>query len=96
MYENSKLGDIIPKEVVVQAEVKDYQGIPNLDRIPDFFSFIKPSSNERNLAVIEFKITSRKGKILKDFEKLTALKRELRYRYLIEVIIGDEKYLNNC
>ncbi len=60
MYENGELKDIIPEEVVVQAEVnKHYQGIPNLKRIPDFLLH-KPSSME-NLAVIEFKVVLREN-----------------------------------
>ena len=99
MYENRELSNIVPEEVVIQAEVnKCYQGIPNLDRIPDFLLH-KPNSMEKNLAVIEFKVASRKdvkSEIIKDFEKLTAFQRELGYKYLIEVIIGNEKFLNNC
>jgi len=47
------------------------------------------------LVVISFFQQSKK-QIIKDFEKLTAFKRELEYKYLFEVIIGDEESLNNC
>jgi len=41
-------------------------------------------------------MASRKSEIPKDFEKLTAFKKILKYKYLLEVIIGDEESLNNC
>jgi len=90
MYESQELDDIIPEGVVVQAEVhKGYQGIPNLNRMPDFLLH-KPSSVNRNFAVIEFKLASYKDRLKDDFEKLAAFKEILGYTYLIEVIIGHD------
>jgi len=98
MYESEdqKLSSIIPEDVIVQAEVhKGYQEIPNLSRMPDFLLH-KPNSVERSFAVIEFKLASRKNELKDDFDKLIAFKDILGYKYLIEVIIGDERSLNEC
>ncbi len=96
MYESkNQLSSIIPEDVIVQAEVhKGYQEIPNLNRMPDFLLH-KPSSNN-NFAVIEFKLASRKNELKDDFDKLVAFRDILGYKYLIEIIIGDEHSLNEC
>jgi len=80
---------------VIQAEVdKRYQRITDLGKIPDFILHT-PNSNEKNLSVIEFKLASNYGKPLEDdLKKLVTFRRgELNYKYLVEVIIGNNENL---
>jgi hypothetical protein len=78
--------------LIIQAEVdKRYQHCFEDGKIPDFI--IHKANTKENLAVIEFKLASNSKKIDRDFEKLVLFKRELRYKHLIEVIIGDNPSL---
>ena len=51
---------------------------------------------EKNLTVIEFKLTSNQRDIEEDFKKLVEFKQRLGYKYLIQVIIGDSSSLENA
>lgn len=95
LWDNGSISRNFSENIVVQAEInKRYQEIPNLNRIPDFLLHV-PSSN-KNFAVIEFKLASNFREIKKDFKKLIGFKHRLNYKYLIEVIIGDEISLKNA
>jgi len=78
--------------LIIQAEVdKRYQHCFEDGKIPDFI--IHKVNTEENLAVIEFKLASNSKKIDRDFEKLVLFKRELHYKHLIEVVIGNNPSL---
>lgn len=82
---------------VVQAEVdKRYQHCFQIGKIPDFIIHIP--NKKRNLAVIEFKLTSNLDNINRDFNKLLEFKENpsLKYKNIIEVIIGDEVSLGEA
>ena len=92
LWDCGSIPEIVSEDVVIQAEVnKIYQEIPDLKKIPDFLLH-KPNTNE-NIAVIEFKIASNIAQIESDFKKLIEFKQRLKYKYLIEIIIGDENSL---
>lgn len=97
LWDSGSILTIVPTEVVIQAEVnKAYQRMPNLEKIPDFLLH-KPNSNDnKNFAVIEFKLASNIGGVKADIEKLVTFKCALGYSYLVEIIIGDENSLKNA
>jgi len=80
---------------VMQPEVnKGYQNY-SIKSIPDFIFHI-PDTND-NYVVIEFKLAKRKNQyIKKDIEKLIKFKTnvDLKYRYAIEVLIGNTKEID--
>lgn len=81
---------------IIQAEVdKRYQHCFKKGKIPDFI--IHVPNSQANLAVIEFKLATNlnKNKLKHDFEKLVEFKEhpDLKYSYIIEVIIGDKNSL---
>lgn len=79
---------------VIQAEVdKRYQHC--FGKIPDFIIHI-PDKTDKNLAVLEFKLTSNLDKIEDDFEKLVKFKKHLKYEHIIEVIIGSKASLKRA
>lgn len=81
---------------IIQAEVnKKYQHCFEKGKIPDFIIHVPNTS--RNLAVIEFKLTTNLSKIKSDFQKIIKFKkkRKLKYNYAIQVIIGDSKSLGS-
>ena len=51
---------------------------------------------EKNLTVIEFKLTSNQRDIEEDFKKLVEFKQKLGYKYLVQAIIGDSSSLENA
>ena len=78
-------------DCIIQAEVdKRYQHC--FGKIPDFIIHI-PDKTDKNLAVLEFKLTSNLGKIREDFDKLVKFKEHLKYEHIIEVVIGGESSL---
>ena len=82
---------------VIQAEVdKRYQHCFKNGKIPDFI--IHVPNTRQNLAVIEFKLASNLDSLEHDFEKLIQFKNneDLKYKYVIEVIIGNETSLRNA
>ena len=83
---------------IIQAEVdKRYQHCFRKGKIPDFIIHIP--NTDINLAVIEFKLASNlnKSNLEKDFKKLLEFKQEeLRYNYLVQVIIGDSSSLEDA
>lgn len=82
---------------IVQPEVdKEYQHYFERGRIPDFIIHIPSNTYEKNLAVIEFKLASNINKIKYDLDKLVRFKQKLYYKYLIEVVIGNEKSLKRA
>jgi hypothetical protein len=92
MWDNEDIREILSEKVIIQAEVnKNYQGIPDLRKIPDILLH-RPNTTE-NFAVIEFKLASNVAQIENDFKKLITFKRRLGYRYLIEILIGDKNSL---
>jgi hypothetical protein len=79
---------------IIQAEVdKRYQHCFREGKIPDFIIHIP--NIRQNLAVVEFKLTSNLDNITNDFNKLLEFKENpfLRYKNVIEVIIGDRASL---
>jgi len=83
-------------EPIIQAEVdKRYQNIFKKGKIPDFI--IHLPNSRRNLAVIEFKLATRKAEdIKKDIKKLVKFKtkEELNYNHSVEVILGTNQALD--
>ena len=83
-------------EPIIQAEVdKRYQHIFKKGKMPDFI--IHLPNSKRNLAVIEFKLATRKAEdIKKDIKKLVKFKtkEELNYDHGIEVILGTSQALD--
>lgn len=83
-------------EPIIQAEVnKRYQNIFKKGKIPDFI--IHLPNSKRNLAVIEFKLATRKAEdIKKDIKKLVKFKtkEELNYDHGVEVILGTNQDLD--
>ena len=74
---------------IIQAEVaKKYQRCFKNGKIPDFIIHVPNTSN--NFAVIEFKLATNLDKIKDDFDKLAEFKKELKYKFAFEVIIGNE------
>ncbi|MEM2941668.1 MAG: hypothetical protein QW304_09005 [Thermoproteota archaeon] len=82
-------GNVNLGEPIIQAEVdKRYQHLFKNGKIPDFIMHVPNTS--QNLAVIEFKLAPNLSEIEDDLEKLAEFKRnDLRYTYLIEVVIGN-------
>ncbi len=82
-------------EKIIQSEVdKSYQHCFKNGKIPDFI--IHLPNSKRNLAVIEFKLATRKAKDIKiDFNKLLKFKtkQELNYENGVEVILGTNQAL---
>ena len=80
-----------PRNCVIHAEVlKGYQHIKDINSMPDFL-FHDPAPGGRSIAVVEIKLASNpKKEILADFMKLARFRKELRYEYLIEILIGSE------
>ena len=78
----------LEEHVLIQAEVdKRYQDIKGLNKIPDFLVHAPSSSCSK--AVIEFKLANRDwGDIKDDFDKLLDFKEILKYKELVEVLIG--------
>lgn len=96
LWDSGSILGIVSADVVIQAEVnKTYQEIPYLKKIPDFLLHKPNVPYEKNFAVIEFKMASNIAEIEKDFKKLVAFKKILGYKYLIEIIIGNEKDKNS-
>lgn len=82
---------------IIQAEVdKRYQHYFKNGKIPDFI--IHVPNTQQNLAVIEFKLATNLNRLEHDFEKLIQFKNneDLKYTYVIEVIIGNETSLRNA
>ena len=82
---------------IIQAEVdKHYQHCFENGKIPDFI--IHVPNTHRNLAVIEFKMTTNLANLEGDFKKLVEFKRNgnLRYAHVIEVIIGNQDSLRSA
>jgi hypothetical protein len=81
----------------IQAEVnKTYQHCFENGKMPDFIIHIPDS--RRNLAVIEFKLATRKkDDIKKDIRKIVKFKTnsDLNYSYGIEVLLGAKQALEN-
>jgi hypothetical protein len=83
-------------DVVIQAEVdKGYQAIQNLDRIPDFLLH-RPNSDERNYAVIEFKLAAAWDQAEKDFQKFVSFRNRRGYVHFVEVLIGHTPELQKA
>ncbi len=80
----------------LQPEVnKTYQHYFRKGKIPDFILH-RPNKENQNFAIIEFKLANRnKRSIENDFKKLIEFKKELKYKNIIEVIIGDHITLKN-
>lgn len=75
---------------------KTYQNIFENGKIPDFI--IHTPNSKRNLAIIEFKLASRKkGDIREDFRKIVKFKKNslLEYSYGVEVLLGNKNTLEN-
>ena len=90
-------GDVDFGGPIIQAEVdKRYQHCFKNGKIPDFI--IHVPNTRQNLAVIEFKLASYFSRLEHDFEKLIQFKNneDLKYTYVIEVIIGNETSLRNA
>ncbi|MHA1284927.1 MAG: hypothetical protein ACTSVV_07025 [Promethearchaeota archaeon] len=83
---------------IIQGEVnKRYQHLFSNGYMPDFI--IHLPNTRKNLAVIELKLASRSiTDIEKDFKKIIEFKRhvDLKYKYGIEILIGDLKNLKLC
>ncbi len=84
---------------VLHAEVpKEYQRCfeKGKGKIPDFILHVPDHS--LNLAVLEFKLATNLGKIDHDFDKLLDFRKNdaLKYKNIIEVIIGDTKQLEKA
>ncbi|KKM69675.1 hypothetical protein LCGC14_1448360 [marine sediment metagenome] len=88
-------GDVDFGEPIIQAEVdKNYQHCFRNGKMPDFIIHL-PNFN-KNLAIIEFKLATRKKEDIKyDFKKIVKFKTypRLRYTYGIEVILGNKRSL---
>ncbi len=81
-------------DVVIQGEFdKGYQGIPNLDRIPDFLLH-SPNSDKRNFGVIEMKRAHSVQGIELDFDKFVSFRNQRNYQYFVEIVIGHTRELN--
>ncbi|MHA1384563.1 MAG: hypothetical protein ACTSR3_12475 [Candidatus Helarchaeota archaeon] len=79
----------------IQVQVnRAYQNISDLDRMPDFL--INEPDSDKNIAVIEFKMANRKDELKKDIKKLVLFRKKLNYSYLIEILIGNEKELEEA
>ena len=82
---------------IIQAEVdKRYQHCFEKGKMPDFI--IHTPNSKRNLAVIEFKLSTRaKEDIKDDFIKIVKFKTNplLKYSYGVEVLLGDKHSLEN-
>lgn len=82
---------------IIQAEVdKRYQHCFEKGKMPDFL--IHTPNSKRNLAVIEFKLATRKKEDIKDdFIKIVKFKTNplLKYSYGVEVLLGDKHSLEN-
>lgn len=88
-------GDVDFGGPVIQAEVdKRYQHCFTTGKIPDFITHI-PNARQ-NLAVIEFKVAANMENIEHDFQKLKEFRKNLKYRYIIEVVIGDNRSLESA
>lgn len=91
-------GDVDFGGPIIQAEVdKRYQHCFEKGKTPDFIIHV-PSNTNKNLAVIEFKLATNLSNIKGDFEKLVEFRKtpELKYEYLIEVIIGNSISLESA
>ena len=99
LWDSGCIIGLFSEDIVIQAEVdKRYQGIPNLNKIPDFLLH-KPNT-DKNFAVIEFKLAfyenTFNSDIKEDFKKLATFKQKLDYDYLIEVVIGQGTQLKTA
>jgi hypothetical protein len=96
-------------DTVIQAEVnKFYQNIPGLKKAPDFLVHkVGKLEGQYQVGVVEFKLADnvsscvvvRRKKYTEaqyDFEKLIVFRTILRYRYAIEVILGDTATLRKA
>src|SRR5882724_996059 len=83
-------------DCVIQAEVfKHYQEIRELAKMPDLLIHL-PDSTERNLAVVEIKLASNRQKnLISDLNKLAMFQRILKYKTLVEVIIGAHNEIDD-
>jgi len=82
---------------IIQAEVdKRYQHCFKNGKIPDFILHVP--NTPQNLAVIEFKLATNLSGIKYDLGKLIEFKKnaDLKYTYVIEVIIGNRASLRNA
>lgn len=90
-------GNIDFGEPIIQAEIdKNYQHLFENGKMPDFIIHLQNSN--KNLAIIEFKLSSRVKKDIKDdFIKIVKFKTysRLKYDFGIEVIIGNKQALEN-
>ena len=68
---------------------KKLQKISKIEQIPDFL--INEADSEKNIAVINLIMANRKEEVKRDFDKLVEFHKKLNYTYLIEIIIGNEK-----
>jgi len=84
-------------EPIIQAEVdKRYQHCFEKGKMPDFI--IHTPNSKKNLAVIEFKLSTRaKEDIKDDFIKIVKFKTNplLKYSYGVEILLGDKHSLEN-
>jgi len=90
-------GDLDLGGPIIQAEVdKRYQHCFKNGKIPDFILHVP--NTHHNLAVIEFKLATNLGGIKYDLEKLIEFKKneDLKYTYVIEVIIGNRAPLKSA
>jgi len=95
MWDDGSIGSIFPNDIVIQAEFnKVYQGIIGCEKIPDFLLH-KPSTQE-NIAIIEFKLASNYSDLKEDFNKLFKFREILHYKFLIEVVIGEDSELTTA
>jgi hypothetical protein len=84
---------------IIQAEVdKNYQHCFENGKIPDFIIHVPNRGEDKNLAVIEFKLANNLHRIEEDFKKLVKFKehKHLKYSHAVEVIIGDESSLRRA
>ena len=90
-------GDVDFNGPIIQAEVdKRYQQCFEKGKMPDFI--IHTPNSKKNLAVIEFKLSTRaKEDIKDDFIKIVKFKTNplLKYSYGVEVLLGDKHSLEN-
>ena len=87
-------GDVDFGGPIVQAGIcQDYQHCFENGKIPDFIIFV-PNLN-RNLGVIEFRLASNPTQIKYELAKLAEFRRELGYRYVIEVLVGSKTVLKD-
>ncbi len=90
-------GDVTFDGPVIQAEVnKRYQHCFENGKIPDFI--IHEPGTQKNLAVIELKLASNFRNLKGDLKKLVEFKNNqaLEYAFAIEIIIGDNAFLNKA